>query len=92
MLSMKINLEGDGMLKDIPPERLVFSDGNIHVGVLEHGMESGLPFVGIALEVDGMTVLGQTSLKLYLLSAFAIYARYGDAGTGITMMVGKEVQ
>ena len=88
MPAIRINLEGDGMVRDVPSDQLVFSDTDIRIGVLEGGMVSGLPSVGIAIEGDGKVVLGQTSLKLFLMAALAIYAKYGDAGTGIHVVTG----
>lgn len=89
MPRLDINLNGDGMLRDIPPHKLATTREPIKVGVLEGGMASGAPSVAIAMTLPHMggTVLGETSLALFLSAALAMYARYGDAGTGIRITV-----
>lgn len=87
MPALDIHLDGTGMLKDIPADKLVQSKNDIMIGVLEGGMTSGLPSVGIAIKVGDTTVFGETSMKLFLLAALALYARHGDAGTGVEIVV-----
>ena len=49
------------------------------IGALPAGMSSGLPSVGICIDLpNGEYVFAETSLKLFLNAADALKARYGD--------------
>lgn len=51
----------------------------IQVGVLDHGMTSGQPSIGIRLDLpDGRSVVAETSARLFVTAANAIQARYPD--------------
>lgn len=78
-----IILNGDGMVRDVPAEKLAYTTEPIRVGVLEGGMSSGKPSVAIAvfLPNDGGCVVAETSLALFLSAADAFKARFGDPRT-----------
>ncbi len=74
---MMIHLEGDGVWKDLhgTPMR---TDNIAAVCALKGGMASGAPSVAIRIDLeDGTTVIGQTSMRLFLAAADAFRARYG---------------
>ena len=82
MISLRIILQGDGCfsdLKDKDPERIIHVIEGISVALLEHGMKSGKPAVAIRIDLpDDRTVIGETSLALFLSAADAFKARTGD--------------
>ena len=81
MLALTILMEGDGMLKDIPEEKIVHVVQPITVAALDQGMTSGKPSVAIAIPLeDGRIVLAETSMRLFLAAARAFRTRYGDLG------------
>jgi hypothetical protein len=65
--------------KGSPPAKLIDVTSPIVVGGLEGGMESGLPSIGIIIELDEDTaVFARTSLKLFLMAADTLKRLYGD--------------
>lgn len=80
MVSLTINLNGDGILQGFPKKKIVnLENSPITLTTLEAGMESGLPSVGLIFDLpDGRKVFAQTSVRLFLSAARAIEARYGD--------------
>jgi hypothetical protein len=83
LLSMSINLEGDGAWPDLAEKeaagQVVHVKDTIGVACLPGGMASGNPSIGLRLDLpDGTTVLAETSLALFLTAADAYRAKYGD--------------
>lgn len=66
------------------------NDGNsihttqtIEVAVLEGGMTSGRPSVGLRIDLpDGKSIIAETSARLFCTAAKAIMARYPDLFEG----------
>jgi hypothetical protein len=78
---------GDGAWPDLKEKahegKLIhIGDGSvIGVGGLAGGMESGAPSVMLRIDLpSGETVLAETSLRLFLLAAEALRARFGSGG------------
>lgn len=84
MAAISIHLEGEGMLKDVPRERLGHTTLPMRIGALADGMQSGKPSVAIAMFLPngGGCVVGETSLAMFLSAADALRARYGDPRNG----------
>ncbi len=81
MIALRLFPHADGMLEG-DTDRLVVVDQPVRIGALAHGMESGKPSVGIALELpDGRIALGETSLALFLAAADTLKAVHGDPRT-----------
>lgn len=80
MIVLSLYLGADGMLRDVPRDKIVHTTEPVRVGVLAGGMESGKASVafGVSLPHDGGMVLAETSLALFLSAADAFKARYGD--------------
>jgi hypothetical protein len=79
MISLKIVLNGDGILKDFPIDKVVHLTNGLTVTALEGGMESGLPSIGLIFDLpDGRKVFAETSLILFLSAADAMRAKFGD--------------
>jgi len=79
MPALNIRLDGDGMMADVPLERIRHTTAPIRVGALEGGMQSGKPSVAFGIDLgDGTWVLAETSLALFLGAADALRARFGD--------------
>jgi hypothetical protein len=77
---IRLILDGDGMLEGVDPKRLAHTTEPIAIGALAGGMKSGKPSVAIAMYLpnNGGCVLGETSLALFLATADALKARFGD--------------
>ena len=88
---MEIHTEGTGghYSEVLRRRKLIHmpEDVPIRVETLDGGMASGKPSVAFIMELPamGITVLAQTSVKLFQLAAVATYARYGDQ-TGDAVM------
>lgn len=81
MIALDIFVDGEGMLNDVPMSKIVNASNvsSIKLGVLNAGLESGKPSVGIAIPLpDGKVVLAQTSLKLFQQAAAIFTAKYGS--------------
>ena len=78
MISLTINLDGEGAFADVPRDKFV--EGTLHrVAALGDGMTSGKPSVAFLIALpDGRQVFGETSLAMLLTVADAFRARYGD--------------
>ena len=81
-LQITVNVEGDEAWPDLL-ERNVIHLGNdappIRIGGLARGMTSGLTSVAICIILpDGRAVLAETSLRLFLMAADLLRARYGE--------------
>ena len=81
MTTLRLDLNGDncwpeGRFNDIirvPPE-------NLALATLDAGMASGRPSLAIRVDLpDGKVVFVETSVKLFLVAAAAIRAKYPDA-------------
>jgi hypothetical protein len=75
MISLTVNMEGDGALKGIGH---VEEADSIEVLVLDGGMDSGKPSVTLHFTVDGRHTIAQTSARLFCTAAKVIEARYSD--------------
>jgi hypothetical protein len=81
MLAIDIRLDGDGAMEDWRDEgrEIIVADETLRIMALSGGMTSGKPSVGFGLLLDdGRVVFAQTSLALFLATADALRARYGD--------------
>lgn len=59
----------------------VAENGVIGVGGLAGGMTSGKPSVVLVIHLpDGRSVMAETSLRLFLMAADALRARFGSGG------------
>lgn len=78
MISLELNLHGDGAWPDVTPETMVRAE-RMRVAGLAAGMTSGLPSVAFCFTLpDGKHVFAETSLRLFLTAADGLKARYGD--------------
>jgi hypothetical protein len=82
MISLKLNMEGDGCWPDLqdPKKKVILvQDTQMELAVLPGGMKSGKPSVAIRINLPGgAVVFAETSLALFLSSADAFKAKYGD--------------
>jgi len=86
MPTLTIIPNGDGCWPDLI-ERGFIHLGNdaepIQVAMLDHGMASGKPSVTIRVDLpDGRIVLAETSARLFVTAARAIWAKYPDLFEG----------
>ena len=81
MPGLKIILDSEGCWEDLreyPPSLTQ----DLEVAGIPGGMASGKPSVMLRLNLpNGTTVLGETSLALFLTAADALRARFGDPRT-----------
>jgi uncharacterized protein (UPF0371 family) len=78
MLTLNIQLNGDGILKDFPYDRIVHIVAPLTVATLAGGMENGATSVALIFDLpDGRKVLAETSALLFVTAARAIEARFG---------------
>lgn len=85
MPTINVNLDGEGVWPDM--EQLI-NDGKliiipdeaaIDIAVLDDGTVSGEPSMAFRFHLpDGKVVFAQTTLRLYLLTASVIQAKYPD--------------
>ena len=75
MISMTVNFNGDGALANVG---YVQEATQIEALVLDGGMDSGKPSVGLHITVDGAHILAQTSARLFCTAAKMIMAKYPD--------------
>lgn len=82
MISLELKLDGDGAwpeLAEAIQNNLVAKAVRLHVAGLRGGMVSGKPSVTLRLDLDdGTFAIAETSLALFLMTADALKARYGD--------------
>lgn len=84
MPTLAIKLDGDGSYPDLArraADVIHLGEGAPPIGVtaLAGGMASGRTSVMLRLDLpDGRVVLAETSVRLFLLAADALRARYGD--------------
>lgn len=78
--SLHVFIDGDQCWPDLDlmaPE--VHNGGKISVAALPGGMSSGAPSLTIRVDTDdGLLILAETSLALFLTAAEAFKAKYGD--------------
>ena len=80
MPNMKITLE-EPAWPELSGEQVVMGE-SCDVAVLDGGTESGKPSVWIRIDTEeGVTVLVETSARLFCATAIAIQARYPDLFT-----------
>ena len=76
--SLRIIADLDNYFEGQPPKRLVRPQEMI-IGGLEGGMDTGRPSVTIMSVLDdGTVVFGETSLRLFLMAADVLKAKFGD--------------
>lgn len=80
---LDLKLDGDGAWPDLADKLdRVTRIEHAQITVLDRGMTSGKPSVTVRLDLpDGQIILYETSLALFLTTADAIRARYGDPRT-----------
>jgi hypothetical protein len=89
---LDLRVDGEGMLNDVPFDKIINIETEVRVGGLVNGMDSGKPSVGIsAMLPDGRAVLIQTSLSLFLMAADVLKAHYGDPRQEIAAGAGKTI-
>lgn len=77
MPELIIKLEGDGIIENFPPEKVIFIETPVILTSLPKGMSSGLPSVSFIADLpDGRKVIIQTSAKLLILAAISLRIRY----------------
>ena len=80
MIGMILILEGDAAWPDLSGKEVIHLGNDsppIQVAILDAGMTSGRPSVGIRLDLpDGQSVLAETSACLFVSAARTIEARY----------------
>lgn len=75
MLSLPINLNGDGALGHIGHFKMA---DEIELLVLEGGMGSGKPSVTLHITLGDRHIIAQTSARLFCTAAKVIEAKYPD--------------
>lgn len=82
MLQMILKLEGDDAWPDLLHKQFIHLGSDappMQVAVLDGGMASGQPSVGIRLDLpDGQTIVAETSARLFVCAARAIEAKFPD--------------
>ena len=82
MLGLTIHLDGDRLIEDLADREIIHLGNDaqpIRIGALDGGMASGRTSVAFGFELPGgQVVLAETSLRLFLVAADALRARYGD--------------
>jgi hypothetical protein len=77
--NLKFEVDGDGCWPDLAGKKIHNVTDAMSIAGLSNGMGSGAPSVSIRFDLeDGSVVIGQTSLKLFLTTADALKARFGD--------------
>jgi hypothetical protein len=84
MLTLDLDLEGDGSWPDLAERRVVEASKTapLRIAVLPGGMTSGGVSVAFAIELGDSVVFVETSAKLFVMAALAIQARYPDVLAG----------
>lgn len=84
MTGIDLRLDGDRAAEDlIEPGNQVHDVNGFRLAVLERGMTSGRPSVGVIVKLDsGDVVVIQTSLRALYAAVAAIRARYGNLDEG----------
>lgn len=77
MVTMNVVLQGDGVLKDTDPNKIVHLQNTITLASLDNGMASGKPSVAFIFDLpDGRKVLAETSMTLFLSAAKIFSSHY----------------
>lgn len=76
MPALNVTFDGDNAWPDLATRPIHNHNGEIAVAVLDKGMASGKPSVAIRLDIDGGSVIAQTSAALFVQAARMIQARY----------------
>ena len=85
MITIHVKLEGDGAWPDLAEKvdsviYLLNDAPPLQIATLSDGMTSGNPSLAMRIDLpDGRTVILETSVRLFLVAAHAIEARYPDA-------------
>ncbi len=84
MIGIKIILQGDGAFGDWADRKIHHVRHGLRIAGLDNGMESGAPSVMIGIDLggddksDNGVVMAETSLALFLTTADALKAKFGD--------------
>lgn len=83
LIGLRVFLDADGMGKDLVERGVAMraqkGETSLRIGVLRRGTKEGRPSVAIIAELDdGTAVILQTTLRLFLATADAFRARYGN--------------
>ena len=82
MLQMILKLNGDDAWPDLLHKQFIHLGSDappMQVAVLDAGMTSGQPSVGIRLDLpDGQTIVAETSARLFVIAGRAISAKFPD--------------
>lgn len=75
---LTVKFDGDNAWPDLKDRALHVHDYQdpIEVAVLDSGMSSGKPSVAFRLDIDGGTIIAQTSAQLFVQAARMIHAKY----------------
>ncbi len=86
MLTMTINLNGDGCWPDLVDKEVIHLANDappIQVAALEAGMVKGHPSVSFRFDLpDGQVLIAETSARLFVIAARAIEGRWPDLFDG----------
>lgn len=89
MITLHINLEGDGILEGFPADKIIDIVTPITITALAGGMKSGAPSVAFIFDLpDGRKVLAQTSLRLLLQAARILEAKFTPTGGDVGVVSG----
>lgn len=78
MPALTVKLDGDNAWPDLATRHVHNHNEAIEVAVLEKGMSSGKPSVAIRIDIDGGSIIAQTSAALFVTAARMIHAKYPD--------------
>ena len=86
MIELIVILEGDGAWPDLKGKEFIHLGNDappIQVAILDTGMSSGRPSIGIRIDLpDGQVVLAETSARLFVTAGRAISAKFPDLFEG----------
>lgn len=78
MPALTVKFDGDTAWPDLATRHVHNHNEPIEVAVLDKGMASGAPSVAIRLDVEGGSIIAQTSAKLFVQAGRMILAKYPD--------------
>lgn len=78
MPALTVKFDGEAAWPDLATRHVHNHNEPIEVAVLEKGMASGKPSVAIRLDIEGGSIIAQTSAALFVQAARMIHAKYPD--------------
>lgn len=78
MPALTVKFYGDNAWPDLKDRPVQDTTQPIEVAVLEAGMASGKPSVAIRIDIDGGSIIAQTSASLFVQAGRMIHARFPD--------------